>query len=308
MASREELREDEEQPLAVRRITVDDSTRLPPEVRGRRLDEPPDVQLRISSVKARWLTNTRRPRLYLFVAIGACGVLIILVAFLSLRRPASRATVTPSARNDAGEKVAPPPDPHAEALRRIEEDAKQVMRRISRDNRPYSFNEDTIRTIHVRAQEISRVKGLPRSLQVLQSQTEAIRARAATEGLQPSLVGLVALALTKGEQAENLMKTVSTALPVLGSLNKTFGSSEADGSLLLIAAFREGTGTRRSHPLLRRMNQVVNNPMTERNVWYLYEQNILAQDAYDLVVDTIALGVIVRNPRHFGLDNDPISL
>jgi hypothetical protein len=55
------------------------------------------------------------------------------------------------------------------------------------------------------------------------------------------------------------------------------------------------------------MNQAVTNPLTERNIWYLYDHKIVSADAYGLVVNTIAYGVIARNPRQFGIQSDPLS-
>jgi hypothetical protein len=118
---------------------------------------------------------------------------------------------------------------------------------------------------------------------------------------------LLGLALTNGGESGDCVKAAIDAVPVLVSLNKTFGSNEGDSCLILIAAFREGSGTRRSHPLLRRINKVVTNPLTERNVWYLNEQRVFSANAYALVIDTIAFGVITRSPRQFGLDSDPLN-
>jgi hypothetical protein len=148
---------------------------------------------------------------------------------------------------------------------------------------------------------------LANAFQQLEDKGEQVGIKAAKDGLQPALVILVGLALTNGGEVGDCVKTAIDVLPRLVSLNKTFGSGEGDSCLILIAALREGQGTRRSHPLLKKMNRVVTNPLTERNVWYLNEQNVLAADSYALVIDTIAFGVITRSPRQFGLDHDPLN-
>jgi hypothetical protein len=195
----------------------------------------------------------------------------------------------------------------SDEMRHIEEGAKQVMRRISRDSKPYSFSERALEDIAARVRDHSRSQYLSGSLGKLQENTESIGARAGKEGLQRSLVMLLALALTQGGQNGDPVAAAARAMPSLGLLNRMFGSSEADSSLILIAAFREGIGSNRSHPLLNRMRRVVSNPLTERNVWFLHEQDVVANDAYDLVVDTIAYGVIAGNPGQFGLDHDPFG-
>jgi len=192
-------------------------------------------------------------------------------------------------------------------LRRIEEHAKQVMRRISRDNRPYSFSENSLKEIQTRVTELRRSSRLSDSLRELQTGGEPVVASAAKEGLQPGLVLLMGLALTKGGESGDCVTAAAKALPVLAILSKTFGSNDGDSCLILIAAFREGPGTRRSHPLLKRMSDVVSNPVNDRNIWFLNEHGMLSADAYALAIDTIAFGVITRNPREFGFENETLN-
>lgn len=305
-------------PSGTRRIVVlDSSLEASQDVRGRRLQSPPKTEAVGPSETMRPIKFPPIGRSYLLAGLGAGMVLLTVFAFLILRKPGKeepnvrtpepQATVQASVK-EAGVSLQVEPQTQSEELRRIEEDAKQVIRRISRDNKPYSFSEDAVIDIQARVRELSRSPFVSGSLLKLQANTAAIGSKAEKEGLQPSLVILVSLAVTKGGQGGDSLIAAARAVPLLASLNKMFGSNEADSCLILIAAFHEGAGTHRSHPLLRRMQRVVNNPLTERNVWYLHDQDVLASDAYDLVVDTIAYGVIARNPRQFGLDNDPLSL
>jgi hypothetical protein len=55
------------------------------------------------------------------------------------------------------------------------------------------------------------------------------------------------------------------------------------------------------------MRRVVNNPTTERNVWYLRERAALDAEAYAFVVRFLALGVIAENPRQFGVEAPALS-
>lgn len=311
MKQEEKRLEVDRTPVSIRRIVVLDNIPAPRDVRGRRLQSPPTMETAESSAPR---SRTRLPlirRSYLLAFVGAGVILITLVGWIAVRKPAEeivRTAEPQKVENQVDPNLQVTPPNQSEELRRIEEDAKQVLRRISRDNKPYSFSESAVKDIQARVSELSRSPFVSGSLLTLQSETASIGSKASKEGLQPSLVILLALALTKGGQSGNCLNAATRALPLLASLNKTFGSIDADSSLILIAAYREGAGTNRSHPLLRRMNRVVNNPLTERNVWYLHEQDVLANNAYDLVVDTIAYGVIARNPRQFGLDNDPLSL
>jgi len=303
-----------DRPSGARRIVVLDSAlEASRDVRGRRLQNPPTKKTYGPAKTTRQLKMPPIRRSYLLAGIGAGTVLLTLLAFFASQNFGQREERLAPPEPQVTEKQADVslpglPQTESEELSRIEDHAKQVIRRISRDSKPYSFGEDAVKDIHARVGELSRSPFVSGSLQKLQANTAAIGSKAEKEGLQPSLVILVSLAVTKGGQNGDSLTAATRVVPLLASLNKMFGSSEADSCLLLIAAFREGAGTHRSHPLLRRMHRVVNNPLTERNIWYLHDQKVLADDAYDLVVDTIAYGVIARNPRQFGLDNDPLSL
>jgi hypothetical protein len=301
-----------------RRIVVRDTT-LPSTSRenlGRRLKDPPK-----SEAAARLPAPVQKikppPVRRLYLWLGLSGGIVLLALFVGMlvtherpreaTAPVPTPTVQATGNSTAGTSPEVVPSQSNESDQ-IEEGAKQVIRQISRDNKPYSFSERAIEDIRLRVLELRQASSLPSTLTALQENSGAIRARAAKEGLQPSLVILLALALTKGGERGDSLAAATRAVPLLASLNKMFGSNEADSSLILIAALQEGMGTHRSHPLLRRMKRVVTNPLAERNVWFLHDQNVLTNDAYDLVVDTIAYGVIARNPRQFGLDNDPLSL
>jgi len=285
-----------------RRIVVSDDSRIRSgEIRGRRLESPPPDQYVDRKVSKSQLPG--KPKL--LVIAGIATLVIAVIAVICIKRlnsdnrsPVAETKVTPERPKVAVE---------SNDLGRIEEQAKQVIRVMSRDNRPYSFSEKALKEIQVRTVELSRSPQLLETLHSLQTNGELVASMADREGLPPSLVMLLGLAMTNGGKSADSVKAAIDAVPLLASLNKTFGSNEGDSCLIVVAAFREGSGTRRSHPLLRRMNRVVTNPLTERNVWYLNEQRVFSVNAYALVIDTIAFGVITRSPREFGLDSDPLN-
>jgi len=284
-----------------RRIVVSDDSRVRSgEIRGRRLESPPpdqDVDRKVSKSQL-----PGKPKLLVIAGIATLVIAVIAVICIKRLNSDDRSPVAETKVTPERPKVVEPND-----LRRIEEQAKQVIRVMSRDNRPYSFSEKALKEIQLRSVELSRSAHLLETLHSLQTNGELVASMADREGLPPSLVMLVGLAMTNGGKSADSVKAAIDAVPLLASLNKTFGSNEGDSCLILVAAFREGWGTRRSHPLLRRMNRVVTNPLTERNVWYLNEQRVFSVNAYALVIDTIAFGVITRSPREFGLDSDPLN-
>ncbi|HEY6802059.1 MAG TPA: hypothetical protein VI306_00645 [Pyrinomonadaceae bacterium] len=302
------MNEREQRDQKVRRIVVtDEAPSLKPEIRGRKLESPPAQVPTVNKPK----NQTKSPpvrREFLFAGLGAVLVLTVLVVAVGLRRNSNVLKANKVVVAATPEPVVIPTTPaQSPAIQRNEEDAKQVVRRISRDNKPYSFSENALEEIESRATALSQASSLSNSIASLHEKAATLGSQASKAGLQPTLVILVGLALSKGGEQADVVNTALRALPQLASLNKTFGSSEAESCLILIAALPEGVGTARSHPLLRRINKVVNNPLTERNIWYLHDQKVVSDEAYQLVVDTIAYGVIAANPQRFGLTNDPLS-
>ncbi len=293
-----------------RRIVVSD--RLPESrrvVQGRRLEDPPDS--RPDSVR-KAQQSISRPQVrkpVLVIGLSAAVVFVVVMVVLAFKQQTTsqpRATATPIESQSTAVAQSGSVSGEPDELRRTDYDAKQVIRSISRDGKPYSFTENALNDIHARVVELSRSTRVANSLRDLQENGASLGSQANKVGLQPGLAMLMGMALANGSTKGSASSVASTALPLLSSLNKSFGSNEAESCLILIAAFHEGPGTHRSHPLLRRMNRVVTDPLTQRNVWYLNEQNIISADAYGLVVDTIACGIIARNPRQFGIQADPL--
>lgn len=294
-----------------RRIVVSDRAEEPRrEVQGRRLESPPDLGPvsveQGNKIKAR--LEVRKPVLIIGLSAGVVLVVALAVLAFKLQRtfpPRASAKPTESASTDPADQsnsVSREPD----ELVPIEADAKQVLRSISRDDKPYSFTENAVKDIHSRVVELSRSPKTINSLTDLRENGASLGAQAGKVGLQPGLPMLLGMALANDGSNASPSSAATKALPLLTSLNKSFGSNEAESCLILIAAFHEGPGTQRSHPLLRRMNRVVTDPLTQRNVWYLNEQKVISAEAYALVVDTIACGIIARDPRQFGIQTDPL--
>jgi hypothetical protein len=187
----------------------------------------------------------------------------------------------------------------------VEKVAVQFIRRISSDDRPYVFPANAVNglgDIRRRIEQYSQSPALAVALNSMTTAAQAIAAEARREGIEPGLV--ISAALAESESARSPGEQTATArriLPELLSLRKTLGTESADKSLILVAAYRMGGGTKKSHPLLRAMTRAVKNPLTDRNVWYLREHGSLDDEAYGFVVKFLALGVIAENPRRFGV-------
>jgi hypothetical protein len=199
-------------------------------------------------------------------------------------------------------------DAAEEPPRSVEDQAREVMRRVSRDDVSYAFGERAVADIERKLEDRRGSTELRAALLSIQRGADAIASRARNEGLEPRFVVYAALALTDGgRDGRDPSAVAHSTVEDLAELNKTFGGGGAEGSLLVIAAYSEGVGSKRSHPLLDRMRGPVGAPNSERNVWFLHERGVIGERAYDLAVGFIAFGIVAQNPRQFGIEADPLA-
>jgi len=221
---------------------------------------------------------------------------------------------TPDPRRPEAEREANPnTDATSKAItiEDIEQIAVQFMRRISSDDKPYvfpSYAVSALGDIKKRVEQYSQSSAIVGALNSMATAAPTIAAAARREGIEPGLVISTALAEAEGARAANdPVASARRILPELLSLRKTLGTESVDKSLILVAAYKMGGGTKKSHPLLRTMTRAVKNPLTDRNVWYLRGHESLGDEAYEFVVNFLALGIISENPRRFGVAAPPIS-
>ena len=214
---------------------------------------------------------------------------------VELREPDSTATVstapeTPVVGNDV-----------------IEKAAIQIMRRLSSDNKTYAFSEKALTDIRRKVGDYRGNGSLASGFGSLQRNSASIASQARQEGLEPGVLIYTALAQTDGGRAGDPAAAARSILPELLGLHATFGTEDADSSLILIAAYKMGGGGKKSHPLLPVLRRIANNPLTQRNVWFLRENGGLGDEPYDFVIKVLALGVISQSPRQFGIAAEPLT-
>jgi hypothetical protein len=215
------------------------------------------------------------------------------------------ATVEPSVSPAGGVSPADTPEAGDEADA-VEKAAVQVMRSVSND-RNYHFPPRALEEIRREVERYRSKPSLPGALGALNSRADELTAFARSEGLKPALLAYHALASTDGGERGDPVAAARQVFPELASVGQTLGTETADSSLIVVAASQIPGGTKKSHPLLAVMRRVVNNPTTERNVWFLRERGALDADAYAFVVRFLALGVIAENPRQFGVEASALS-
>jgi pSer/pThr/pTyr-binding forkhead associated (FHA) protein len=250
--------------------------------------------------------------------IGVIAVILIgaLVLIIAMRRPRPTTPPVPQPTPETTQSEEPtrssssgnlgsagsPPTCESISNDQVELAAKQVLRRISIDRQDYAFPAgkplDDLRS------EVVRHCGsasLAASLSALKAQQGRIAA-ACGSSMDPDMVLYATLASLEGSPKTSPVDTALGIILPLKSLRITFEDNTADSTLIAVAALKEGVWPKGAHPLLGRMRRAVTNPFTQRNIWYLHQSGAIDDQAYALVVRFLAMGVISRNPRPFGID------
>ena len=181
----------------------------------------------------------------------------------------------------------------------FEKSLVQVIRNISNDQ-GYPFQPAVLADIKRKAEQFA-TPTLANTLRTISARGEGAIGQIKAQGLKkPSLLIYMALADTNG--AGDPLAVAVQLVPEVQFLRGHFGSEFADQTLLVVAASKIPGGSKKSHPLLQPLRQLVKNPQTDRNVWYLRSKGALSDAAYDYVLRVLAYGAIAQNPRQFGLD------
>lgn len=218
-----------------------------------------------------------------------------------------QSTPVASQENGSIAKDTPTPEGPVASNDVVEKAATQAMNRMSSDDKPYAFSEKALSDIRRKIADYRGNAALGSALSSLQRDSAAIAAQARQQGLEPGVLIYTALAQTDGGRSGDPSAVARSILPEMLGLRATFGTTDAESSLILIAAYRMGGGEKRSHPLLPALRRTAENPMTQRNVWYLHENGALKDEPYDFVVKALALATISQSPNQFGISAAPLS-
>lgn len=188
------------------------------------------------------------------------------------------------------------------ANKSVDELGAKVLGRLTKDKQKYIFSEPALRDIN---QMIERLKGSGNTASAIASirqRKSRIAETAKRLGLESGfgVYAVLAESESRGPDAE------AAILNDLAFVSTTIGAGTAENALVSLAAYKEGRGTVKSHPLIVRIRGKV-DPQTQRNVWYLHEHKFISDEQYNFVLKFIALGIIAENPRFFGINTEPLA-
>ena len=175
----------------------------------------------------------------------------------------------------------------------LEKAAVKVIRDISNDE-SYSFSPQVLQEL---ASEVEFQRYHATGLRTMRNefrnmdQTKLLE-EAQKQGIKPNL--LVYATIADEVFGSSRIYSADYVLRHLVQLQAHFGSQFADAILLTLAAYKIPGEDNRSHPLLADLRRLVQNPQTDRNIWFLHEQGAISLEAYDFVLRFLAIGIIAQ--------------
>lgn len=278
------------------------------------------------------------------VIAGAAAVLILLGAGLLLALtsgPGSTPSKTPSpplSRNqglpkaserrtqpsEPTEPATPPVDDNpgpkdadiklpadSDELKIVEKNARIVMSSISNDSSPF-LPSDAVSQI---SEQVKRYRGsavLRDRLRVIKQRgIQELVAPARENNIKPALAIFAGLAkMDRDDERTDPLAAAQGMLPKLKRLAIIFGTETANDTLLTVATVDQPPDGN-FHPLQMAISRLAKDQHESvnkiRSVWYLNDHQKITPRGYNLVLRLLAIGVIAQDPRHFGIDAEPLS-
>jgi hypothetical protein len=200
---------------------------------------------------------------------------------------------------------------NSDELKLVEKNAHIVMSSISNDSSPF-LPSDVVSQISERTKKYRGSTILRDYLRLMkQHGILELAEPAKNNDIKPALVVLAALAkMDRDGERGDPVAVAQAMLPTIKKLANIFSTELANDSLLVVATVDQPP-TGNFHPLQLTITRLANDQHESvsriRTVWYLNEHQKINPKAYDLVLRFLAIGVIAQDPRHFGIDAEPLS-
>lgn len=196
---------------------------------------------------------------------------------------------------------------------KIKQTATEFMRRIAlNDANPFLKNEQ-VDKVNQKIKNFRNSSGLAENLRAVGRDKSQYETLASSQNLKPQF--LAAAALNEiGNRSGNPLETAKTMLPVLGKLKIPLGNDFADDNLLIIAAYNQGKkGDFKSlqskieglSKTLSKKGESV-TPRELRTIWFLRSKDRLTEAEFEYAVNFLALGIIMQNPKEFGVNAEAV--
>lgn len=192
---------------------------------------------------------------------------------------------------------------------KVKQNATEFMRRIA-ENDPNPFlKNDQAERVSQKINSLKNSSSLAENLKAIGRDKSQFETLASSKDLKPQF--LAAAALNEGG---NPVETAKTMLPILGKLKIPLSTDFADDCLLMIAAYNQGKNgdpkglSQKMEGLSKKLSKEGKSVTTRelRSIWFLKNNGKLTDAEFENALSFLAIGVIMQNPKEFGINAEAV--
>lgn len=229
--------------------------------------------------------------------------------------PTSSETSTPETTNNSGNDSTTPTNNESDEIGKIREHSFVFMRRISRSSQKPVLLSNQLSILESKINSFKSSNALANNIKNAKSNADAIKQLASSKNLNPQFLATAAMAKL-GNQSGNVLAKAQEMADVLDRLNIEIGDEKADDSLILIAAYNQGTSgefTRMKKDMQKLADRNPERANEVRTIWFLKDKKvdgkIVIDDAqFNLALQFLAIGTITQNPKAFNVNAEALVL
>ena len=220
----------------------------------------------------------------------------------------------PSANNTASDipsnsNTGPPPGKLGDTAK-IEQNGGAFLRRIAQNDPRAFLTSEQAQRITPKVKQLSGSSALADNLNSARKNSSQIKSIAQSKNLKPQFLAIAAVAKL-GSNRGDVVQTAQGMADVLDKLSVHLGNEFGEDSLLIVAAY--GQGSAGDFMKMRNMLQELANKFPEssraiRTIWFLQKNGKITQSEFDSAVNFLAIGTISQNPKEFGVNAEALTL
>ena len=197
-----------------------------------------------------------------------------------------------------------PPPVNLSDSAKCEQNGAAFLRNIAQNDPKAFLTGEQAQIINSKIKQMSASTSIADNINSAKRSSSQIKTLAASKNLKPQLLTAAALAKL-GTSRGDALQAAKAMADVLEKLGTQIGSELANDSLLMIAAYDQGTAG--DFMKLRNMLQQLATESSEssreiRTIWFLHKNGKITDAEYNFAIQFLAIGTIGQNPKDFGVN------
>jgi len=193
---------------------------------------------------------------------------------------------------------------------KIEQNGGAFLRRIAANDPRAFLTTEQAAKLSSKVKQFSGSSAFADNLNSARKNSSQIKTLAESKNLKPQFLAIAAVAKLANNRGD-VLQTAQGMTDILDKLSTHLGNELADDTLLVIAAY--GQGTAGEFLKMRNMLQDLANKSPAstreiRTIWFLQKNGKITQAEFENALNFLAVGTISQNPKDFGVNTEPLTL